>query len=447
MTMTMTMAGATGPGTGAGGDDGAFRLWPRMLVGFVLAVALIGGVGGWAVTAQLSGAVIASGQIVVEAKVQTIQHRDGGIVSAIAVKEGDEVAKGQLLIRLDDAQTRSELAIVRAQLMELEVKRARLLAERDGRAALALPSGWAEAHPEAGELITGEARLLAGMAQNRDSQRRQLELGVAQIGDEVKGLQGQRAAKAEEIALVATEFERTRKLFDSGLIEVTRLNGVAREKARLDGELSEIDSAIARAGTRASEVRLQILSIDETARTEAQRELGLVETRLSELTERAVAVEDRLGRTDVLAPIAGVVNELNVNTLGGVVTPAQALLTLVPLESELRVEVRLAPVSIEQVHVDQEARLRFPAFNQRVTPELHGRVVHVAPATTRDPATGEPYYQGFIEIGTDELALLGEAKLMPGMPVEVLVSTGERSAGSYLMKPLMDRFSQAFRER
>jgi HlyD family secretion protein len=430
----------------ANGTD-AFRVGPRVIAGFVLAVFLIGGVGGWAATAKLSGAVISPGVVIVDQNLKQVQHRDGGIVSEIAVKEGDVVAAGQVLVRLEDTQTRAELSIVRGQIVELTARKARLTAEREDLPGIIFPAGYTAENPEAAAVANGELRLFNGQRTSRESQKQQLELGIVQIGDEIVGLEGQRAAKTEEIALVETEYEKTRDLAGRKLIETTRLYTIDRERVRLRGELGEIDAAAARAATRASEIRLQILSIDETARTEAQRELSTVETRLSELNERAFAIQDRLSRTDIRAPIAGTVNELNIHTVGGVISPAEVLVTLVPTNSRLKVEIRLAPVSIEQVTEGQSARLRFSSFNSRTTPELIGTVVHVSPATSRDPGTGEHYYQAHVEISAEELKKLDDKTLLPGMPVEVFVQTQERTVVSYLAKPMMDQFNRAFRER
>ena len=443
----MTTVDQAGTGALDGMDDNALRLWPRMLAGLVLAVGLLGGLGRWAYTAELAGAVISQGIIVVEANVQSIQHRDGGIVSEIAVREGDEVSKGQLLVRLDDAQIRAELAIVQSQITELKVRRTRLVAERDGLDTLEFDAGGAVQHGDMENLVAGEKRLFFGQKQTRESQRQQLELGILQIKDEIAGMMGQRVAKAAEIGLVEKEYDRTLELTERKLVEAARLYGVEREKVRLTGELGEIESSIARAGTRISEISLQILAVDATARTEAQRELGGIEARLAELKERAIAIEDRLSRTDMRAPIAGVVNELNTHTIGGVVTPAEVLVTLVPMDSELKVEVRLPPTAIEQVKIDQDARLRFPAFNQRVTPELTGTITQISPATTIDTMSGQPYYRGIVSISEGELEKLGDSALLPGMPVEVFVATESRTIASYMFKPIIDRFTHAFRER
>lgn len=424
-----------------------FRLWSRVLVGFLLAVALIGGVGGWAITVPLSGAVISQGVVVVEDSVQNIQHRDGGIVSEIAVREGDRVMQGQLLFRLQDAQTKAELSIVRAQVIELNARRARLAAERDGLVQIAFPIGYDESNPIAFEIAQGESRLFSGLRNTRESQKQQLILGAQQIAKEIEGLEGQHASKLEEIALIETEYERTKQMVDRKLSEASRLYAIERERSRSKGELSELVAGMARARTRISEIQLQVIAIDDSSRTDAQRELGQVETRLSELSERAVALDDRLSRTEVLSPATGTVNELNIHTLGGVVAPGETLMTLVPHESALTVEMRLSPVTIEQVNVGQAVRLRFPSFNTRTTPELAGVIALVSPATARDPATGEQYYQGKVKIAADQLSRLGESRLLPGMPVEVLVTTGERTFASYMLKPMIDQFMHAFRER
>ncbi|KQY27223.1 HlyD family type I secretion periplasmic adaptor subunit [Rhizobium sp. Root482] len=427
-------------------SEKAFRIGPRIVVGVTLCFLLIGGVGGWAATAQLTGAVIAQGSVTVDQDLKSIQHRDGGIVSDIAVREGDFVKAGQMLIRLDDVQTKAELSIIRSQLIELASRKARLLAERDGLEAIEYPSDFNLGHADTADVVNGENRLFAGNLTNRESQKQQLELGIEQIGEEVRGLEAQRYSKDDEIALLKMEQRKIKGLADKGLIESSRVYAFDRDKARLLGERGEANAAIARAKTRISEIRLQIISIDENGRTEAQRELSLVETKMSEFRDRLTAVEDRLARTDIRAPIAGTVNELNIHTIGGVITPAMVLVTIVPENAKLKIEVRLAPNSIDQVAIGQAARLRFSAFNQRTTPELNGEVVHVSPATSRDPATGESFYLGDVEVTAAELAKLGSV-LLPGMPVEVYVSTEERTAISYLSKPLIDQFERAFRER
>jgi HlyD family type I secretion membrane fusion protein len=428
-------------------DEGpTYRIGGRVVLGLAFAALLLAGAGGWAATAQLSGAVIATGTVKVDRNLRTIQHRDGGIISEIAVREGDEVERGQILLRLDDAQTRAELSIVRSQLVELSIRRARLIAERDGLDMLDAPPLLVGDREHIRAVVAGEARLLDGNIGNRRSQKQQLSLGIDQLGEEISGLEAQRDAKSREIELVEAEHAKLKALADKKLIEGSRVNANARDLARLEGEKGEIVASIARAGARINEINLQIIAIDDAARTEAQRELSSVEPKLAELQERHTAIEDRLLRTDIRAPIAGTVNELAVNTLGGVVTPAEKLVTIVPAGAELKIEARLAPVDIDQVGVGQQARLRFSAFNQRTTPELDGVVAYVSAATSTDPNTGAAFYVAEIAVSAAERARLGSGGLRPGMPLEVFVSTEQRTALSYLVKPLTDQFSRAMRE-
>lgn len=427
-------------------DDNAFPVGARVFAGLTLGMLLFAGAGGWAATTRLTGAVIASGVVTVDENLKAIQHRDGGIVSEIAVKEGDFVNRGQILLRLDDAQTRAELSIVRTQLVELTARQARLLAERDNLDRIEFSQELSVKRDEFPSIFFGENRLFEGNHNNRKSQKQQLELGISQLDEEIRGLTSQSNSKADEINLVKVEHDKIKGLTDKRLMETSRKYVIDREMAKLLGEQGEIQANIARARARMSEIQLQIIAIDETARTEAQRELSVIEPKLSELLERRVAIEDRLARTDIRAPLSGTVNELSIHTIGGVITPAEKLVTLVPADAPLKIQAKLSPTDIDQVFLGQPAKLRFSAFNQRATPELHGKVAYVSAATSSDPSTGQTYYLADIVVPSDEQAKLGDNKLIPGMPVEVFVSTQERTAISFLAKPLTDQFNRAFRE-
>ena len=424
-----------------------FRIGSRVIAGTVFGILLVGGAGGWAATAQLAGAVIAQGQVAVDQQIKAIQHHDGGIISAILIREGDHVEAGQILMRLDDTQTRAELSIIEAQMLELTVRRARLLAERDLLDRIEFPSALTLVKDDVQSLVTGEKRLFEGNLTNRESRKQQLELVLVQVTEEIKGLEAQLTAKQDEIKLVDEQRAKLEHLVSKKLLENTPLYSVKREVTRLEGERGEIEASIARARTKMNEIRLQILAVDETARTEAQRELTTVNTKLSELQDRHMAISDRLSRTDIRSPIDGTVHELNIHTIGGVITPAEVLATIVPVDARLKVEVMLPPTSIDQVAVGSSARIRLPALNQRTTPELAARVSHVSPATSRDPASGHYFYKGEVELSAGEIEKLGASKLIPGMPVEVFVTTSERTALSYFVKPITDQLSKAMRER
>ncbi len=423
----------------------AFGMRSRMIAGASLAAALLIGCGGWAATAHLDGAVVANGAVKVDRNLKAIQHRDGGIVKAISIREGDTVRKGQVLIALEDVQTRAELSIVRSQISELTTRRARLLAERDSLERIPFPQDFADAGPILAALINGETRLFHGNRTNRRSQTEQLEFQVKQLGEELIGLDAQLKGKVTELILIEAELAKLKPLFNKGLIESTRIYSTERELARMIGERGGIEASIARAKARTSEIRVQVIAIEQNARTEAQRELSEVDAKLSEASERRVAIEDRLSRTDIRAPIDGTVNELSVHTLGGVITPAEHLATLVPDGAALKIEARISPADIDQVSVGQPARLKFSTFNRSITPEFHARVTYVSPATSRDPATNQNYYTAELEI-TDSLESLGDRKLKPGMMVDVFITTERRTAMSYLIKPLTNSFGRAFLE-
>jgi HlyD family type I secretion membrane fusion protein len=422
------------------------RLGGRIFLGAILVVALLGGVGAWAFTANLTGAVIAMGTVKVDQNLKQVQHRDGGIVERIAVREGDNVEAGQILFLLDDAQSRAELSILSAQLDEAEARRARLVADREGAVDVRFPDRLLTDDPKHSELVSGELRLHAGNIANRANQREQLDLGIAQVEEEIAALKSQRSALTDETALVEKTYERIAGLFAKGLVEANRVEDAERELVQFRGKLGELDANIARSRSRISEIGMRILAVDEVARTEAQRELAVVDARIQELSDRLVAVQDRLSRTEIRAPISGRINELSVFTEGGVITPAEVLATIVPASAELRVEVQLPTTSIDQVYLGQRARVRFSSFNHRTTPELIGTISHISPATTISPSTGEPFYIGHVFLTAGELARLDNLVLLPGMPAEIYLSTHEQTAAAYFARPLIDQFERAFRE-
>lgn len=424
-----------------------FSLSGHVLFGVLLAAALVLGCGVWAASARLAGAVIGQGTVKVDQNLKEVQHRDGGTVQSIAVRQGDTVDEGQVLFRLDDVQIRTELSIIHSQLAEFMARRARLAAEREGAAAMAPPADLTSLSDEADRILADERRLFDGNRQNRESKKELLQITIIQSDEEAKGLEARLSAKREELVLVEAEREKYVGLFRKGFIDGVKVFNINREWARLLGERGEIEAMIARAQLRKNEARLQIVVIDETARTEAQRELTAVEAKVAELADRRFAAQDRLARAEIRSPVSGTVNELSVFTVGGVVTPAARLATIVPRSARLVVEVRIAPGDIDQVRSRQTARLRFAAFARESTPEIPGIVQHVSPATSRDAQSGATFYVAEIGIDADVLAALQGKTLVPGMPVEVMIQTDERTALSYLAKPILDHASRAFRER
>jgi HlyD family secretion protein len=429
--------------------DRQFRVWPRVVGGFLLTLLLIVGCGGWAALAKLEGAVVAAGSVKVDQNLKEVQHRDGGIVKTLAIRQGDLVSEGQVLATLDDVQIRAELLIVRAQLGEALGRQARLIAERDNRKLIEFPSELAQISAAADLVIHGESRLFAGNKLGRDSQKEQLELSITQTEEEIRGMEARLSAKEQEIKLVGAERDKLDHLFEKRIVDYSRVYSAHRDWARILGERGEIAAGIARARVRASEIRVQVIAVDHNASTEAQRELRAVDARISELSERRLAIEDRLSRTEIRSPVSGYVNELFVFTVGGVITPAAKIATIVPRNAELKFEIKVSPADIDQVREGQPARIRLTAFNRNTTPEMKGKVIMVSPASARDPSNGQEHYIAYVSLLPSEYATMQQhaMKLVPGMPSEIYISTQERTVVSYLAKPFTDQMNRAFRER
>ena len=424
--------------------DTAFR-W-RAMLGLSLIAFLGFGIVGWASTSSLSGAVIAAGQIVVDSSVKKIQHPTGGVIEAINVKAGDRVAAGDLLVHLDDTQTRASLEIVRTELTELFGRKSRLAAERDGATEISFPTNFERSHPEAVRIMTGEQRLFAARLQSKAEQKGQLKERIGQFQSEIIGLTKQDEAKTEELHLVRDELGRVMDLYKRNLLPITRLLQIQRDAARIEGEHGSLLSEIARAKGQVSETELRIIELESTRQADAQKELREIEERVGELTQREVAARDTLQRVDIKAPISGTVNELAIHTIGGVIAPGETIMSIVPMEDEKVIEVRLAPTDIDQVSVGQKAILRFLAFNQRTTPELKGTVSVLASDVMKDTQTGASYYTARLHVDEADQAKFTAMKLVAGMPVEGFIETTERTALSYLVKPFSDQLARAFRE-
>lgn len=429
---------------GISGSKKNFGIRSRVFAAGLLSAALVVGCGGWAAQAKLSGAIIAQGQVTVKKQLKLVQHRDGGIVAEIRVANGDKVQAGDVLIRLDETQTRAEMRVIEAQLAEYNGRRARLAAERDDEEMITFETGFESAAATA-EIATGERRLFESNRVMRDARREQLAMQVLQYEEEARGLQAQLDSKMVEKEMIADELRRLRPLEKDRLIEGNKLRELERDLVRAQGVMGEISSGIARVNGQISETRLKSMEFDQQLRTDAQRELRDIDARMAELEERIVAARDRLSRMDLTAPISGFVNDLAVHTVNGVIAPGATIMSIVPEGEEMVIEAKLSPVDIDQVHPGQNAKLRFSAFNQRTTPEISGVVEIVGAAATVDPVSGHAYYLSSIAIEDSEEALEGKP-LLPGMPVEVFLTTTERSAISYLIKPFTDQAMRSFRE-
>ena len=421
------------------------HLW----AGIALLIVLCGGVGGWAATTEISGAVIAPGVLVVDTNVKKVQHPTGGVVGEIRARDGDRVSIGDIVVRLDETVTRANLAIVLRGLDELVARKARLEAERDGLEGIAFPSEFIERLGElqVAAIIAGERKLFDLRQSARVGQKSQLRERIAQLLEEIGGIAAQIKAKAQEIVLIQRELTGARDLWEKNLMPITKLTQLEREATRLEGERAQLTATSAQSKGKISELELQIIQVDRDLASEVGKELREVDAKIGEFVERKVAAEDQLKRIDIRAPQDGVVHQSVVHTIGGVINAGEQLMLIVPSADNLIVEAKFAPQDIDQVKIGQRAVVRFTSFNQRTTPELNGVVTRVSADTTVDQRTSAPYYTLRISLSREEITRLGEVTLVPGMPVESFIQTGERKVISYLLKPLSDQVMRAFRER
>lgn len=419
-----------------------------LVAGLATCLLLVGGVGGLAAVTKMSGAVIASGRLVVDSNVKKVQHPTGGVVGEIRVRDGDLVKAGDILVRLDETTTRANLAIVSKSLDEFYARLARLEAERDGKNTVCFPDVLTSRQGEAAVAasMTGEQSLFDFRYQARSGQRSQLRERIAQLSEEIAGLTEQRQAKRREIELIKVELAGVRDLWNRKLVSINRMTALERDAVRLEGEHGQLTAGIAQVKGKAAEIELQIIQIDQDLRSEVATELREVQGRIAEFVERKVAAEDQLKRIDLRSPQDGVVLQLAVHTVGGVITPGEQVMQIVPVTDELTVEAHIAPQDIDQVTAGQNAILRLSAFNQQTTPELTGTLSRVSADLTTDERTGMAYYVARVKLPKAEVAKLHGLALTPGMPAEVFFPTGDRTMLSYLVKPLSDQIQKAFRE-
>ncbi|WP_253282821.1 MULTISPECIES: HlyD family type I secretion periplasmic adaptor subunit [unclassified Ruegeria] len=419
------------------------------LVGFLALFLLVGGLGYWAVKTRLAGAIVSSGVIEVQSNRQVVEHPDGGVVGEIFVRDGDVVSSGDMLLRLDDTFLSSEQTIVEAQLFELLVRRARLEAERDGLTPAELTTQLTEVQKEYGigaDLIAGQQNLFEARLETLSRQDEQLRKQVVQIESEIEGTQAQLVSLRRQVELIEDELEDQQSLLNRGLTQTSRVLALQREEASLNGEIGRLEAAVARLRGQIASTEIQIVELTATRREEAITTLRDVQAQVAELSERRLSLSERLTRLDIRAPVTGRVYGSQVFALQSVVQPGEPMMYIVPQDTPLLVAARVDAIHVDQLHVGQPVALRFPAFNQRETPELDGQVYNVSADTFTDEQSGFTFYRAEVELNDGQIDRLNGQELLPGMPVEALIKTDERTPLSYLVKPMADYFNRAFRE-
>lgn len=420
----------------------------HIFVGGLGFLTLVGVFGGWAVGTEIVGAVIAQGSLVVETSLKKVQHPVGGVVSELAVRDGDRVKAGDVVMRIDATMTKANLAIIVKSVDQFTARKARLESERDRAGRVIFPQALLDraGDGEVLAMMNAEQRLYENRKAVRESKKRQLEQRVRQLRDEISGMEAERAANFREQGMVDEELIRFRSLHERGLMEKSRLSTLERQATDIDGDIGRLMAGIAGVEAKISETALQILQIDEQWSEEVGSDLREMDARIGEYVERRVAAEDQLKRVDILAPQDGVVHQLSVHTIGGVVAPGEQIMMIVPEVDKLVVEVKVAPQDIDQIYYGQLTNLRFSAFNQKTTPEITGTVERISADVTVDQRTGTSFYLVRVATSQEQIKRLGEFSLMPGMPVEAFITTGERSVWSYFLKPLIDQANRTFRE-
>ena len=419
-----------------------------LIGGFLGLLVLVGGFGTWAVLTHIAGAVIAPGRVEVDQNRQVVQHPDGGVVADILVKEGDVVAEGDLLISLDPSELDSERAVVEGQLFEVLARRARFEAERDGAPVLVFDPLLAEsANPVAAELMEGQQRLFEARLESAEAEKSQLSKRRDQIEDQIEGIRAQQAATAEQLRLIEMELADQQSLLDRGLAQASRVLALQREMANLTGQAGELTSAVAQAEGRITEIEIEILRIETTRREDAITRLRDLQFNEIELAERRSALIEKLDRLDIRAPVSGVVYGMQVFAPRSVIRPADPVLFLIPQDRPLIITTQVEPIHIDQIFPGQPVTVRFPAFDQRRTPELMGRITLVSADAFQDEQSRMSFYRAQVELLPGEMERLpGGMTLLPGMPVEAFIRTEDRTPFDYLVKPLADYFARAFRE-
>jgi HlyD family secretion protein len=410
---------------------------------------LVLGIGGWTATTEIAGAVVASGVVVVEGGSKRVQHQEGGIVRRILVRNDDKVAAGQLLVRLDDVAIRADLDVVISQLRDAIGAQARLTAESTDAPTITLPAIAAKwpADPELTSILGEQEKLRQSRSKSLESQTSRLDEQISEKQAQIDGLKAQQAANTDQLDLYRSENSNLGKLYSGGLVGIQRVNEMKRSQAELEGQIGSVAASIASTQASVSELQMQRTQLGIDFRSQVLTDLQAASQSVAELMEKKIAAEDRLARLDIRAPIAGTVHESVVQTVGGVITPGETLMQIVPADDHLLIDARVSPLDIDKLHLGQGVAVKLSGFDVRTTPDLKGDIKAISPDLTRDQASGVQYYVVRVNVADSEQEKLPPgARLVPGMPAEAFIQTGNRTVWSYLVRPFTEALCRTFRE-
>ncbi|BAB53005.1 MULTISPECIES: HlyD family type I secretion periplasmic adaptor subunit [Mesorhizobium] len=420
----------------------------NLILGASVTAMLIVGGGLWLGLTRIAGAVIAPATVVVESNIKKVQHLTGGTIGGIFAQDGDHVRAGDIVARLDDTLTRANLQIISEDLDRATVRLARLEAERQGLPEMQLPSGLQErmGDPELAALVRGERTLFESRATALTGQKAQLQSRSKQLERQIDGLKAQQAAEDQSVVLLDGDLGDVQALFTKKLVSKERLSNIRLDATRAHGESGRLAAAVAEAQAKISETELQILQLDDQRRSEVTSELRETEAKQTELSERKVVAQDELTKTNIRAPQSGTVQESAIHTIGGVIAPGEVIMMIVPDTDNLVVDALIPPSRIDDVRPGQHVSIRFPAFDAGTTPACQGSVKRISADLIKDQQKQLSYFSARINVENKAACLTDAKVLKPGMPAEVHISTDERSVWSYLLKPLTDQMSRAFRQ-
>ncbi len=414
-------------------------------IGLLIFFLVFGVFGVWAAVAPLDGAAHAPGTVIVRSNKQLVQHLEGGIVSEIRARNGDAVKAGDPLLILDNTQSLAQLEIANAQYIALRALEARLIAERDGLDAIAFPAELLSSDAYSRTETASQQQLFVTRRASLAGSVEVLEQRIGQLQSQLQGLRALQESKQELATSFGEELRDVQSLLVEGFADKNRLRELERQAALLRGEAAELTASISSTEIQIGETRLQILQQEREFQNEVAAQLAETQTRLKDAYERVTALRDVVNRTVVTAPVDGILNGMQVHTVGGVVPPGTPLAEVVPQSDELVIEARVSPIDIDRVAVGQEAMIRFSSFSSSV-PNIFGQVIHVSADAFPDQATGMSYYTARVEVTPEGLASLGSLTLVPGMPAEIFINTGSRTFLQYVMKPFTNALARSFIE-
>lgn len=410
-----------------------------ILVGLIVILVAFGGIGFWTAMAPLESAVVAPGTLVVEGNIQNVQHLEGGIVKELLVRNGDYVERGDVLVRLEEVRALAESTLVGHQWAAMRALQSRLESELASQPSVAFPEDLLElarTNSEIHGLLAAQRQQFEERRKTLEGQVKILQARIVQLRQEITGLKVQKESKERQVTIFQDELKGLRDLFEKGYTPRTRILAMEREVAELEGEIGSAIAGIARAETSIGEADLQITQIRQEFRETAINQLRDVQVQTSDLRERMTVTSDVLQRTEIRAPHTGTIQNLQIHTVGGVIRSSEQLMQIVPRDAKLVIDAQVSPMDIDNVRVGQVAEVRFSAFMSHDIPAIHGDVVLVSADRLTDERTGMPYYSARLEIPDEELTKIGDRRLIPGMPAETFIKTGERTALNYFLKPI-----------